>query len=196
MQVSHTGARNNKKSALYILYKVEGRQRVDTPSHSKMTKSRICNGITFRLLRQIKLSIQPYLILENPFTSGRDIHFQTRFFHPFFPNCRFACPLYRSVLTIELNWCFTGFKNLIRLYMAASFNSWRNFRIASCSWEWTINLLLSTGNCLAWDSNPNHSGEGRVVLKQNVFTTRQRRPLQDKKNGYIRWLNCTNEGIV
>ena len=40
-----------------------------------------------------------------------------------------------------------------------------------CSWEWDSNLRLATDDYLSWDSNPNHSREGRAVAKTETLTT-------------------------
>ena len=50
-------------------------------------------------------------------------------------------------------------------------------RGTECFWEWNSNLLPATENYLSWDSNPNHSGERRVVSKWDAFTNRPRWPL-------------------
>ena len=50
-----------------------------------------------------------------------------------------------------------------------------------CCLEWTSSLPLAIDNCLSWDSNPSHSGEGLVVSKRDASTTRPRRPLHLNK---------------
>ena len=63
-----------------------------------------------------------------------------------------------------MNWFFTPFFNQVWFYMVVSFHSWRNTLFLA------VNQQPSVSNYLSWDSNP--SGEGRVVSKRDVLTTR------------------------
>jgi len=62
----------------------------------------------------------------------------------------------------------TPFYAIFQPYLASI---WQCVSIAggtNCSWEWTSNIPLATDNYFSWDSNPNHSEEGRIVSNGTI----------------------------
>ena len=88
-----------------------------------------------------------------------------------------------SVVTTQLRWIWVlrhfYFSNLCSYIMRSVSTAGGTHY----SLEWISNPPLATDNYLSWDSNSNHSREGRVVSKRDAFSTQPGRPLW----GEVRW---------